>query len=305
MSTPLRFEHVTDGGVRLVGDAFGARAGAPVILLGGAGQTRQSWGGTAQRLGEAGFWAIAVDQRGHGESSWVEDGEYEMVCFVEDLIDLAESFARPPAVVGASLGGLAALIGSGWRRLRLDALVLVDIAPRIELGGARRVLEFMAAHPEGFESLEAAVEVIAGYLPGRDRQPTKAGLDRVLRADGDRWRWHWDPKVLGGIGLILEGDEVTAARRAAQVNEMLLDAARNIDVPTLLVRGRLSDVVTTEGAQEFLEAVPGAEFVDVTGAGHMVAGDRNDAFTDAVIDFLRRNHPPSRRNWTPSSLGFT
>jgi pimeloyl-ACP methyl ester carboxylesterase len=71
-----------------------------------------------------------------------------------------------------------------------------------------------------------------------------------------------------------------------QVNEMLLDAARRIDVPALLVRGRLSDVVTPEGAQEFLDAVPGAEFVDVTGAGHMVAGDRNDAFNGAVLAFL-------------------
>jgi pimeloyl-ACP methyl ester carboxylesterase len=293
MSTALRFEHVTDTGVRLVGDAYGARSAPPVVLLGGAGQTRQSWGGTAQRLGEAGYWAIAVDQRGHGDSSWVEDGEYEMVRFVEDLIDLAESFAHPPAVVGASLGGLAALIGAGWHRLRLDALVLVDIAPRIELGGARRVLEFMAAHPDGFESLDAAVEVIAGYLPERERRPAKAGLDRVLRQDGGRWRWHWDPNVLGGIGLILEGDDDAAARRAEQVNAMLLDAARSIDVPALLVRGRLSDVVTPEGAQEFVDAVPGAEFVDVTGAGHMVAGDRNDAFTDAVIEFLGRTHRAS------------
>ncbi len=290
MSAALPFEHVTETGVRLVGDSYGPRSGPPVVLLGGAGQTRQSWGGTAQRLGDAGYRAVAVDQRGHGDSSWVEDGEYEMVRFVEDLVDLADSFSQPPVVVGASLGGLAALIGAGWRRLRLDALVLVDIAPRIELGGARRVLEFMAAHPDGFESLDVAVEVIAGYLPERERRPTKAGLDRVLRQDGDRWRWHWDPKVLGGIGLILEGDEEAAARRAVQVKEMLLDAARRIDVPALLVRGRLSDVVTPEGAQEFLDAVPGAEFVDVTGAGHMVAGDRNDAFADAVIDFLGRRH---------------
>jgi len=290
MPSPTPFEHVTDSGVRLVGDAYGDRSDPPVVLLGGAGQTRQSWGGTAARLGDEGFYAVAVDQRGHGDSSWVEDGEYEMVCFVEDLIDLVGSFRRPPAVVGASLGGLAALIGSGWRRLRIAALVLVDIAPRIELGGARRVLEFMAAHPDGFPSLDDAIEVIAAYLPERDRRPTKAGLDRVLRQHGDRWRWHWDPRVLGGIGLILEGDEEAAARRAIEVNAHLLDAARNLDVATLLVRGRLSDVVTPEGAREFLDAVPGGEFVDVTGAGHMVAGDRNDAFSDAVVEFLCRTH---------------
>lgn len=296
MARSTRFEHVTATGVRLVGDAFGPTSGPAVVLLGGAGQTRQSWGATAARLGDVGYHAVAVDQRGHGDSSWVGDGDYEMARFVEDLVDLAHGFDSPPAVVGASLGGLAALIGTGWRQLRIAALVLVGIAPRIELGGARRVLEFMAAHPDGFDSLDSAVEVIAGYLPERDRRPTKAGLDRVLRPDGDRWRWHWDPNVLGGIGLILEGDDETAAARATEVNSLLLDAASRIDIPALLVRGRLSDVVTHEGAQEFLAAVPGAEFVDVSGAGHMVAGDRNDPFTDAVIEFLGRTHPSRARH---------
>lgn len=296
MARSTRFEHVTATGVRLVGDAFGPASGPAVVLRGGAGQTRQSWGATAARLGDVGYHAVAVDQRGHGDSSWVGDGDYEMARFVEDLVDLAHGFDSPPAVVGASLGGLAALIGTGWRQLRIAALVLVDIAPRIELGGARRVLEFMAAHPDGFDSLDSAVEVIAGYLPERDRRPTKAGLDRVLRPDGDRWRWHWDPNVLGGIGLILEGDDETAAARATEVNSLLLDAASRIDIPALLVRGRLSDVVTHEGAQEFLAAVPGAEFVDVSGAGHMVAGDRNDPFTDAVIEFLGRTHPSRARH---------
>lgn len=287
------YEHVTESGVRLVGDAFGPRSGAPVILLGGAGQTRQSWGDTAGRLGDVGYHAVTIDQRGHGDSSWVDDTDYEMTHFVDDLVDVAQSFSQPPAVVGASLGGLAALIGTGARRLRPAALVLVDIAPRIELGGARRVLDFMAAHPDGFETLDEAVDAIAAYLPERERQPTKQGLDRVLRQHGERWRWHWDPNVLNGIGLILHGDEQTVSRRASEMNRRLLDAARNVDVPAMLVRGRLSDVVTTEGAHEFLEAVPGAEFVDVSGAGHMVAGDRNSAFTDAVIDFLSRHHHPS------------
>jgi len=64
-------------------------------------------------------------------------------------------------------------------------------------------------------------------------------------------------------------------------------AARRLRVPTLLVRGRLSDLLSEEGAQEFLALVPHARFADVSDAGHMVAGDRNDRFTTAVLDFLR------------------
>ena len=57
----------------------------------------------------------------------------------------------------------------------------------------------------------------------------------------------------------------------------------------MLIRGRLSDVVSEENAKEFLQYVPHAEYVDLKGAAHMVAGDKNDAFTDAVVDFIDRN----------------
>jgi pimeloyl-ACP methyl ester carboxylesterase len=63
-------------------------------------------------------------------------------------------------------------------------------------------------------------------------------------------------------------------------------AARNLTVPTLLVRGRMSDLLSEEGAKELLELVPHARFADIAGAGHMVAGDRNDAFNGAVLEFL-------------------
>jgi hypothetical protein len=62
-------------------------------------------------------------------------------------------------------------------------------------------------------------------------------------------------------------------------------------LPTLLVRGGLSDVLSEEGAREFLHLAPHSEYVNVTGAAHMVAGDRNDHFGEAVIEFLARNVP--------------
>jgi peroxiredoxin len=101
---------------------------------------------------------------------------------------------------------------------------------------------------------------------------------KVLRQRDDRWYWHWDPKFIG-----LDRTEVVPDRLAG-----LLDVAMsNIHVPTMLVRGLLSDVVTQEGVDELLAQIPGATVVDVAGAAHMIAGDRNDAFSDAVIAFLQ------------------
>lgn len=292
---PRRIEFKPAEGVTLVGDAWGPPTGPEVLLLGGAGQTRQAWGATGDRLGDAGFHAKAFDHRGHGESTWVGAGGYEMEYFVADTAALAQSCPEPPAIVGASLGGLAALIGIGlYDSVPASALVLVDIAPRIEMQGAQRVLGFMAAHPNGFASLEEASLAIARYLD-REPTPTTDGLRRVLRPVDDRWLWHWDPFVLDGIGRVLDGDDATIAARASFVAELLTEAARNLHLPTLLVRGGLSDVVSPEGAEEFMRAAPDASFVDVTDAGHMVAGDRNDVFTEAIVQFLNDAlEPPGR-----------
>jgi pimeloyl-ACP methyl ester carboxylesterase len=77
-----------------------------------------------------------------------------------------------------------------------------------------------------------------------------------------------------------------------------IDGAHNIRVPTLVVRGAQSDLVSPDGVQEFVDAVPGARYMDVADAGHMVAGDQNDHF--------QRRHPrlpPDPLTWQPSCVG--
>lgn len=81
---------------------------------------------------------------------------------------------------------------------------------------------------------------------------------------------------------------MTSERRPNVASDLgrLEKAARNVRVPALVVRGKLSDIVSREGADEFLELMPLARVVEVDGAGHMVAGDKNDAFNAAVEEFL-------------------
>jgi pimeloyl-ACP methyl ester carboxylesterase len=270
------------GDVELVGTALGRADGPSVLLLHGGGQTRQSWAGTAEQLAASGRHAVMLDMRGHGDSSWAPGGAYRVADFADDVRQVLETFARPPVVVGASLGGITALILTELHGQHLlKGIVLVDIAASIELEGARRISDWMLAHRDGFESLEDVADAIAEYNPHRQRARNLAGLERVVRrGDDGRYRWHWDPRFMSETGPAEVADR-----------ERLLRAARNLQLPTLLVRGRESDIISPEGAEEFLAAAPHAEFVDVSGAGHMVAGDRNDAFTSAVADFLQRHDP--------------
>jgi non-heme chloroperoxidase len=283
-----RLEWRTRAGLRLVGDGFGEPAAPVVVLLHGGGQTRHAWGGTGRALARAGFYAIAVDLRGHGESDWDTDGHYGLVDYADDLRTILAEFPRGPtrpAAVGASLGGLTALITEGEATdSLLSAVVLVDIAPRMELNGVMRILSFMKAYPDGFTDLEAAADAIATYLPHRPRPKDMKGLAKNLRLGPDgRYRWHWDPRFVDR-----KNRRPDPGMQLARLNQ----AARGLNVPTLLVRGQQSDVLSEESAREFLALVPHAEFVDVASAAHMIAGDKNDVFADAVVEFLLRRAAP-------------
>jgi non-heme chloroperoxidase len=275
-SRPVTFEG--RDGLRLAGDAYGDPAAPPVVLLHGGGQTRHAWGGTAAALAHAGWHALALDLRGHGDSAWDEDGDYSVDALAADLRAVIAALDTPPAVVGASLGGITALLAEGEAPEPLTrAIVLVDVAPRVEPLGVHRIISFMTGKPEGFATLEEAADAVAAYNPHRPRPKDVSGLQKNLRRGADgRYRWHWDPAVIGG----------SRRPNATQNPERQEDAARRLRVPTLLVRGRVSDLLSERGAQAFLALVPHAKYADVSGAGHMVAGDRNDAFTRAVVDFL-------------------
>ncbi len=276
-ATTLRFR--MEDGVELVADAWGAPDHPPAILLHGGGQTRHAWKRTAQILATQGFHAIAVDLRGHGESGWSPDGDYSIDRFADDVRTLALAQSSKPVLIGASLGGIASLIAEGDADPSLAAaLVLVDITPRVDAQGVARIRGFMAAHIDtGFSSVDEAADAVAAYLPHRPRPRNVEGLRKNLRLGEDgRYRWHYDPAFVHDRST---GDDSGREQR-------LSIAASRIEVPVLLVRGGSSELVSEAAAREFTTLVPHAAYVDVQGAGHMVAGDLNDAFTQAVVRFL-------------------
>jgi pimeloyl-ACP methyl ester carboxylesterase len=265
-------------GLRLAGDSRGDPEGWPVLFLHGGGQTRHAWGATADVVATRGWRAVTIDLRGHGDSEWAANGDYSFTAYCADVISVTDQLGRPPALVGASLGGIAAMLAEGTSdRTVSSGLVLVDIAPKSNPEGIQRIRDFMQSGIEGFDTLEEAAAAIAAYTPQRTRKFNPEGLKKVLRERDGRWYWHWDPRVLDSSRT-----EVVAARYRG-----LLEAAiGNIAVPTMLVRGLLSDVVSDEGVNDLASRIPGLVVVEVPGAAHMIAGDQNDAFSHAVTAFL-------------------
>ena len=161
-------EFVGRDGNRLAADVAGDPADPPVVLLHGGGQTRHSWGTTLGALGDKGWRAYAVDLRGHGESEWAADGDYTLDAFAGDVLAISRVLDAPPALVGASLGGISSLaaIGEHPDEHVARALVLVDVAPRMEEQGRMRIGAFMAEHmDDGFASLDEVADAIQQLQP--------------------------------------------------------------------------------------------------------------------------------------------
>ncbi len=268
-------------GNRLEGDAHGDPSGRPILFLHGGGQTRHAWGTAARAVARDGWYAVTLDLRGHGRSDWSPDGRYTVDRFRDDVRCVAEQLPDRPVAIGASLGGLSSMMAEGLaRRNYLSGLVMVDIVVRMKPSGVKKIVQFMRAYPDGFETLEQAADAISEYLPHRPRPDDLSGLKKNLQQrDDGRWVWHWDPRFL---------DRSIIGPFKGAWN--LLRSHRRLDVPTLLVRGLKSELVDDKGVKDFLKRVPHADYADVRDAGHMVAGDRNDAFNDVVLDWLARTY---------------
>ena len=270
---------IPGSGVQLVADAAGSLQAPTILFLHGSGQTRHSWDGAVTKAAKRGYRAISLDLRGHGDSDWSPDGRYGLDCFVADTRQAINSIGGRPVLVGASLGGIIGLLIAAAPPPILRALVLVDITPRVEANGAKEVLAFMDSAPNGFGSLEEAADAVSAYLPHRQRPKNNHGLKRNLRLRDGRYYWHWDPAFMQ-MGRM-------SAPKMGEPNP-LEAAARAVTIPTLLIRGGRSRIVSEEGVREFRDMVPHAEFIDISDAHHMVAGDANDAFNDAVLGFVAK-----------------
>ena len=268
--------HVTANGLDFHYLDWGSAGKPPLVLLHGVGQTCHTWDLFAEAMARH-FHVLAFDQRGHGDSSWAPDRDYSRKAMVADI----DAFTRAAGLqrfflTGLSMGGMNSLVFTSEHPARVEALVVVDIGPRIERRGTSQIRDFMSNHRE-FADLDEAVAVIHKFNP---RRPIEAIRNFTVkynlkqRPDG-KWTWKYDSYFAEAHG---RGDPQA-------MHDQLAAAARRVTCPTLLVKGAESDVLSLEGAREFLGLIPGAEFALVEKAGHSVMGDNPPGFEKAVRDF--------------------
>lgn len=252
-------------------------AGAPALfLLHGFNQTAHSWDELAEWASEAGFRAIAVDQRGHGDTDRAPGGDYGREAMADDPVQLADAIGIAGfAAIGMSMGAVHAVLLAARHPQRARALVIVDWAPEVEASGVAVISQVAAL---SWASFDDAVDAMRLFNPRRSADNIRARLTHSLgRSDDGRWRWKVDSAGLA------------AHPRFREPPDAMWRALAQVSCPALVVRGAQSPLVSEDSAARVVAALPRGTLVTVPDAAHSVPGDNPAGFRSAIADFLREH----------------
>jgi pimeloyl-ACP methyl ester carboxylesterase len=265
-------------GNALAWQALPGSSALSVVFAHGGGQSRRSWVRAARRVAAAGYAALVYDQRGHGDSDWSEDGHYTLDIFRDDLLRVLEQWGRPAVVVGASLGGLVAMMAAAEAPPLLRGVVAIDTAPQLDTVEIHRIVELLAGDVAGgFESPAAAAAHMNRFSPERAVTAEAMAASLRLGADG-RYHWPWDVQVVTGERSSL------AIKHEARLHVL----ATQVQVPYLLVRAGNSNLVSDAAVERLRSCIPQLEVAWLTGADHLVGGAEGERAMELVLPFLAR-----------------
>lgn len=266
---------LTHAGVRLHYLDWGDPAHPAAVFLHGGSAHAHWWDFTLPGLVDR-YRCVALDLRGHGESSRPDDGNYALAAHADDVgatIDALD--LQRPALIGHSFGGFVAMVVAGRNAPRLAALAIVDSRARIGVRSAR-MLEALRKLPH--PRWPDAAEAIARFrlLPAATAATPEVMAyvaERAVQQAGDNtWTLKFDRRALAGAPAQDLAPHLAAAR-----------------CPVLAVRGAHSDVVDAAALDEFRAAVPDVEIAEIAGAYHHVMLDQPAALAQVLGGFLDRH----------------
>ena len=273
---------IATSGMRLHYLDWGTAGCRPIVFLHGAALNAHTWDVVCLSLRQQ-YHCHALDQRGHGESSWAHDADYSGDAHRGDLETFVEYLGLERFVlVGHSMGGFNAFNYAFHHSHRLAALILVDAGPSMLEKGAKRIADFVAETAE-LDSLDHVIQKAIEFNPRRDPRLLRRSVLHNFRQNSDgKWIRKTDLRMWHGNG------------NRAQERERLKDRfqqAHQISCPTLIVQGGLSDVFTSKDAQQLAQQFSNGHYAQVGEAGHTVQGDNPRALAHVLSNFLKRVLP--------------
>ncbi|WP_342129378.1 alpha/beta fold hydrolase [Hydrogenophaga sp. OTU3427] len=238
---------------------------------------------------------LSVDVAGRGHSDWLADPMgYQIPQYGADIATLLQHVRAQEGVstidwVGTSMGGLIGLGLAAQAAMGLRRLVLNDVGPAVRWEALQRIGTYLGLDPV-FDSAEAAIDYLGsislGFGPHTPEQWRALNLP-MLRCDGDRWRLHYDPAIAVPYRALMGLDEAQGRAAAAAGEAALWGLYDNLRLPTLLLRGATSDLLSAETARDMGMRGPCARLVTFDGVGHaptLVAPDQVETVRRFLLD---------------------
>ena len=242
----------------------------PMVLLHGLQDCARSWDFFADMISSK-YYVIALDHRGHGNSGHASSERYRLRDYVADIEALVEQLGLQKLVlVGHSAGGRNAFVYAANHADIVESMVIVDIDPDATNPDSLGMFSRYMSESDEWGSLEAVVERL------RSRQPNSTDEMLIHQAtymtkdlpDGRR-AWKRDRTLLGSY------------ERSDLWSEW-----SQISQPTLIIRGRQSNLLTHDVAVKMREAIPRARLAELEGGGHWFYQEIPDEFEATVRWFL-------------------
>lgn len=243
--------------------------GEPLVILHGLFGSGKNWQSLGRQFGQQ-LHVLNVDLRNHGQSFHTDSMNYPAM--VDDVIVWLDSQdLQQIHLLGHSMGGKVAMMLAAMHPLRLNRLIVADIAPVAYDHDYDDLIDPILDLPlAALDSREQADQLLQASIP---EASLRAFLlqNLVREADGWRWRVNW-PVIRRDIGQLTGFDG--------------LEVDWRIDTPTLVIRGANSDYVGAAEIEIIKQHIPTAQIESVVDAGHWLHAEQPAAFQRLVLDFL-------------------
>ena len=244
-----------------------------ILALHGVSSLAYAWKAIAESLSNE-YRFIAMDQRGHGDSSKPKDG-YTVHEYCKDVLGFIDTLSFEKIILlGHSMGGRNAIVFAASHPDRVPKLIIEDYGYGIPKSIYDAVEALVLSNPEDFKSEQEAFE----HLKARSQfYRDDAAWNRIRNAffetkGGLRWKY----------------DRNAVIKTLKNLNIDLIPYLKTVKCPTLFIRGEHSTIFTREALIQTLRFNRNFQAQSVSKSTHFLQDENPEEFLKKIREFLKK-----------------
>lgn len=267
--------------------SWGKHAAPACLLIHGLDNNAHIWDTIATELSEN-FRVHAIDIRGHGESDWTNSNSYTLSTFINDIEQIRAYLSLSDFImIGHSLGGRIATYYVAEYPEYIKKLILIDMAPEIRKNIIEKLSSDNENQPKIFQSIQSCYAYMQTIYPLSHQSLLYDFCQHSFSQQNGHYTNKTDPAFKHKIFQLSDLEGYINPLQ----DEKIWDVLPQISIPTLVIRGAFSAVLSSQVANKMVRELPNANISIIERAGHAVMLDNPQQTANAIINFIyTRDH---------------